>query len=118
MSEYPELFESKQVTARKDHICCECGVTIQKSTKYQVLSGLWDGDFSTFKQCKRCAVIYKAAQIVEADKGGDGIELGNLREWFYKHMSINFKGSEFVQEMARDIGCSPIELADFLEIDL
>lgn len=43
--------------ARKQHICFECGRTIQKGEKYELARGLWDGNFLTFKTCLDCLSV-------------------------------------------------------------
>ena len=48
---------SKVVTARKEHRCCECGEAIQPGRKYERDVVAFDGDFSTYKTCARCANI-------------------------------------------------------------
>jgi len=54
MCNYPDVFESWTPKARKEHTCCECGGVIQKGEVYSLCSGLWDGSWSSFKQCIEC----------------------------------------------------------------
>lgn len=59
--ESPTIFEEKHITARKSHVCCECGSTIDPGEKYQHCRGLWDGSWATYKSCETCSSIrYKA----------------------------------------------------------
>ena len=55
----PEIYNSETRTARKEHMCCECGDFIQKGQKYEYVNGKWDGDWSTFKTCITCVNIRK-----------------------------------------------------------
>ena len=41
--------------ARKEHKCCECRVTINVGEIYQRIEQLYDGDWSTYKTCEKCA---------------------------------------------------------------
>lgn len=41
-------------TARKCHTCTECRTTIQPGDVYEFVSGVWDGQASTFKTCTLC----------------------------------------------------------------
>ena len=41
-------------TARKRHRCCECRGFVEPFDIYQHVSGMWDGDFNTFKTCPHC----------------------------------------------------------------
>lgn len=45
------------VTARKQHVCCECGETIEPGQKYESYRGLYDGYFNTHKTCIPCRDI-------------------------------------------------------------
>lgn len=51
------LHETEQI-ARKEHKCCECGGPIQKGQLYRRVSGAWDRQAQTFKQCERCADLW------------------------------------------------------------
>lgn len=46
--------------ARKPHTCCECRQTIQRGQTYEHTSGLWDGDWQTYKTCLPCVEIRHA----------------------------------------------------------
>lgn len=43
--------------SRKEHTCCECGLTIPVKSKYQRAKGLWDGLFGEYKTCIPCAEV-------------------------------------------------------------
>lgn len=78
--ELPSFFDQREVTARKEHVCCECHKTIQKGERYQVAVGKWNGDFDTHKTCIPCAQLrdemYNAAPHPE-----EGPAFGELREY-------------------------------------
>lgn len=59
--EMPECFTEHWPVARKSHKCCECRGTIQPGEKYRRITGVWDGQGATFKQCADCAPLYDAA---------------------------------------------------------
>ena len=52
--ELPEATMVRQPTARKEHVCCECGGTIKVGESYQLFSGVWDGHGASFKTCAEC----------------------------------------------------------------
>lgn len=53
----PAVSSEKIVTARKKHICGECGEPIAPGEKYERVSGLWDGHWSRYKTCLPCSRI-------------------------------------------------------------
>lgn len=54
-AEPPDVYEEKLVrAARKNHRCCECGKMILVGWPYGLVKGLWDGHWSTYKQCMYC----------------------------------------------------------------
>jgi hypothetical protein len=53
----PDAFVQKVRRARKEHVCCECGKDICPGEKYQVSSGVWDGEPDRYKQCLHCAAV-------------------------------------------------------------
>lgn len=50
----PSFVSISMRTAKKDHLCFECGDVIKKGTRYEKTSGVWDGTFATFKTCRGC----------------------------------------------------------------
>ena len=44
-----------QPIARRQHSCCECGSLIQPGEQYELVRGVWDGQFDTYKTCSFCA---------------------------------------------------------------
>lgn len=51
--------------ARKQHVCCECGSTIDINERYREISGIWEGRFERFKQCEICANKWDEIQFEE-----------------------------------------------------
>jgi hypothetical protein len=43
--------------ARKQHKCCECGNVINIGENYQYVSGIWDGEPSSYKTCESCSSV-------------------------------------------------------------
>jgi hypothetical protein len=48
---------TKTRRARKEHACCECIIPILPGARYEHVSGVWDGDPSSFKTCSSCVEI-------------------------------------------------------------
>lgn len=40
--------------ARKAHRCCECKDLIRPGERYEHATGLWEGEWSTYKTCEDC----------------------------------------------------------------
>jgi hypothetical protein len=79
----PEIYKMDTPTARKSHRCCECGVVINPGEKYVVCSGVWDGEFSSYKQhaiCKEACVW-----IRDEFQDGECFEFGGLMECYHEH---------------------------------
>lgn len=53
----PQVFTSKLVKARKVHQCYECGNAIKPGEMYELVKGLWDGRWSTYKTCWVCQAV-------------------------------------------------------------
>lgn len=60
----PSMYSETWHKARKEHKCCECKRTIHPGEDYQRVSGVWDGEFSTYKTCERCADLREALAAV------------------------------------------------------
>ena len=50
----PEFYNCKEVIAKKEHICSECGSPILIGEKYENVFGKWGGVVATFKTCSDC----------------------------------------------------------------
>lgn len=66
--------------AHKQHKCCECGERIQPNQKYEYVTGLWDGQWSTFKTCSVCLAIRN-------DFMSCGWEYGNLWQHLKEYLT-------------------------------
>ena len=51
--EQPTFYNIKDTTAKKLHICCECGGKIKRGNQYEYVSGKWE-IFTIFKTCAEC----------------------------------------------------------------
>ncbi len=52
----PAFHTETHRVARKRHVCDECRGYIEPGERYEHVSGLWEGDVSTFKTCAKCEV--------------------------------------------------------------
>ena len=57
----PSVYWEAEPVARKIHYCCECDSIIDEGEKYYKIKGVWDGDFSTYKQCLTCREVWLRA---------------------------------------------------------
>lgn len=77
----PDVFSQREVVARKRHQCVECDRGIKPGDTYEQSRGLWDGKWSSFKTCARCARLRSKVQGLMLDAWGDGcIAFGDLKE--------------------------------------
>lgn len=53
----PSLHREALPTARKPHRCGECRRKIQRGERYERVSGVWEGGWSTFKTCLDCRSV-------------------------------------------------------------
>lgn len=67
-AEAPACCVVRQVRARLEHTCYECGATIVPGETYEVASGIWDGHPRRFKTCLTC-VAWKDAYVAEMASG-------------------------------------------------
>ena len=67
MNDMPQLFNSKEVKARKDHRCTNCGDNITKGSNYNSMSGLWSGDVRRFKLCNYCNKVVNSCTLIMGD---------------------------------------------------
>lgn len=93
MSECPIIFYVTLPKARLVHICCECGDTIEKGSRYEYIKGLWRNcdctrEWRTFHTCLDCSSV-RDGLSVELD-GDDLVELGNL----YGEITANYTAAE------------------------
>ncbi|CRI56376.1 hypothetical protein [Pseudomonas sp. CCOS 191] len=50
----PAFHTEAHRVARKRHTCTECRGHIEPGDRYEFVSGLWEGDVSTYKTCADC----------------------------------------------------------------
>jgi len=60
----PEFSETVERTARKPHKCCECHRQIESGERYTITSGVWEGEFSTFKWCGHCSAACEIKNVL------------------------------------------------------
>jgi len=53
----PSCYRTVVRRAKKPHVCCECREVIPAGTKYEYVSGIWDGRPESHKTCLSCAEI-------------------------------------------------------------
>lgn len=56
----PTVSHRDKRKARKEHRCYECGCKIAPGETYEVVSGLYDGQWETFKTCPDCVELRDA----------------------------------------------------------
>lgn len=57
--DYPSNYKERNVKARKEHTCCECGETIKVGEVYQCATGIWSDEWRTYRTCMTCTHIRK-----------------------------------------------------------
>jgi len=58
------VWNVKTVKARTPHVCDECGETIVPTQQYERASGLFDGEWSTWRICLPCCEV--SAEFTES----------------------------------------------------
>lgn len=53
----PSVYRETVRRARKAWRCCECGEVIASGEQYQEATGVWDGQWSTYRTCLPCAAM-------------------------------------------------------------
>lgn len=84
----PELYSEDWPTARKTHRCCECGNEIRPGERYQKISGLWEGIFSHYKTCERCADLRDSLSDVIC--AGLGELKGEYSEYLWETGKVSY----------------------------
>lgn len=81
-NDMPEFVDDHAHCARKQHRCCECSAPIQVGERYIKTKGVWDGEFSEFKQHELCAEAFKHAISLNTGFDNEGVWYGGVFEWF------------------------------------
>lgn len=63
--------------AKAQHECCECLSPILVGERYQRFTGVWDGDFETWKTCLPC-VRLREILLTETDWDPEELVFGTL----------------------------------------
>lgn len=65
----PSVFRETHRTARKRHICCECGLPILPGERYQEYFGIWEGRPETKRTCAVCEWFRERVAESEMEAG-------------------------------------------------
>jgi len=84
-----DVYQAKEVKARKSHTCYECDGEIARGETHEVVSGLWDGSWSRYRTCLLCVRI-------RDDLCGCGFIFGALRETIREDFGFDYVTGEFV----------------------
>ena len=85
MCELPAVLDVITRNARRKHICCECGCTIERGELYDAIAGCWDGAWLHHKQCLECAraMIVAAGYCSQWElNSGEGPWYSGVWEWW------------------------------------
>lgn len=95
----PAVYMATEHTARKRHMCCECGDWIEPKERYLRCKGLWDGLWSVYNQHLLCA---EACMYVR-DKIQDGecLPFGSLSDAYGAYRKPKDKFKEFRSMLAK-----------------
>lgn len=77
-AEAPSCMWETHPRARKEHRCCECHSVIGPGEKHQLIKGVWDGRFATYRTCAICETVRKKAMAEY--RSDEGIAFGCLWE--------------------------------------
>ena len=80
----PTMDISRTRRARKAHVCCECGDTIEAGSLYQYTDNLTDEKWRHYKTCARC-------ENVASDFFPRGRYYGNLVQDFYECFGFDYR---------------------------
>jgi len=85
----PEVFTEEWRKARKVHRCCECRSKIEIDETYEYIKGLWDGHWSEYKTCEKCADLRESLSEVTCPyyTGLADAYADYLLNWNYKVMA-------------------------------
>lgn len=74
----------KEPIARKDHVCQWCCSPIEKGTKYEYSTHVYDGDVFAWKNHLKCALIAKKLKMFSRTDEGVGTDffIDDIREFY------------------------------------
>lgn len=52
--ERPTVQNKSRPRAKKPHVCCECDSRIEPGERHECFSGLWEGEWTTYRTCWAC----------------------------------------------------------------
>lgn len=81
----PDLYVATFRTARKQHLCFECGRRIEVSERYEVVFGVWEGRADTMKTCEQCTVARDLLM-----RWCQGFMHGSVLEELHDHLQESF----------------------------
>lgn len=56
--EHYEVYDERNLTARKQHTCAACGESIEAGHRYTKVFTLYDGNARSIKRCARCQTLH------------------------------------------------------------
>lgn len=89
------LYVSRKIKAAKPHKCSECRGVIQKNESHELVKGLWDGRWESFRTCPDCLHLRCSLQAAYGEGGCNG--------WLHSGMIDMLEG------MACDLKWSPAD---------
>ena len=78
------FYDARNVKARKEHTCCECGETIKPGDTYERAATVLHGVFRCYKTCLLCCLIrrdYCAAYTMLRETIWEGLGIDYMGEW-------------------------------------
>lgn len=69
--------------AAKEHKCEECHGRIPKGEKHHRITGSWEGDMFSVRQCGVCYELFGEVQEIHGS-GDDGVAFGSLYEYVFE----------------------------------
>ena len=51
------IYKASRPTARKPHVCEECGRQIQPGERYESVFGVWENKGNTYHTCRHCLAL-------------------------------------------------------------
>ena len=93
------VYTMKVVVAKKAHRCTECDEDIAAGARYERVTGLWDGSWSTYQTCLSCVEI---RNHFECDGWFFGQLWDDLEENFFPDMKAGGPCMEGLSPEAKD----------------